>query len=42
MAAIFDWPFLQEPIWRWFLFLIVLTCFFAAWGFVLSHIKVGG
>lgn len=41
MDKLFDWPFLQEPIWRWFLFLIVIGMFFAAWGFVVGHIKAG-
>lgn len=35
----FNWPFLNEPIYRWFLFLVVISLFIASWRFVLGHIK---
>lgn len=34
-----NWPFLQEPIWRWFVFIIVLSFLLGAWNGALRHMK---
>lgn len=39
MGNIFEWPFLQEPIYRWFMFLIILALFGVVWRGVLNHMK---
>ena len=31
-----NWEFLNEPLWRWFVFLIALTLMAWVWGAVLS------
>jgi hypothetical protein len=33
------WPFLQEPIWRWFVFIIVLSLLLGAWNGALRHMR---
>jgi hypothetical protein len=35
----FEWEFLNEPIWRWFIFLVVLSIFIAVWNGVLRFIE---
>lgn len=39
MSNPFDWAFLNEPLWRWFLFLVAIGFIMGAWGFVLTHMK---
>ena len=39
MGNPFQWPFLNEPIWRWFLFLVVIGALMTTWAGVLRHIK---
>ena len=34
-----SWPFLQEPIWRWLVFIVVLGFLLSAWNGVLRHMK---
>lgn len=34
-----NWPFLQEPIWRWFVFLIAIGLFLNVWNGVLSYMR---
>ena len=33
---IIDWPFLNEPMYRWFLFILALSFFAFAWNGVLN------
>jgi hypothetical protein len=35
----FTWDFMNEPLYRWFIFFIAITLFAAAWGAVLMHMK---
>jgi hypothetical protein len=39
MTNPFDWQFLQEPLYKWFIFYIAMCLFAAAWIMVLGHIK---
>ena len=39
VKKVFDWPFLQEPLWRWFMFLVAITLFSAVWASVLKYVK---
>lgn len=39
LTGLTQWPFLNEPIYRWFIFLIVLSLFGVAWRGVLDHMK---
>lgn len=32
-----NWPFLDEPIWRWAIFLVAIMLFMAAMSSVLRH-----
>ncbi|MGI0011913.1 MAG: hypothetical protein ACREBU_00505 [Nitrososphaera sp.] len=34
-----SWPFLQEPIWRWFVFFVALGLIFRVWAGILSFMK---
>lgn len=36
-GGITGWKFLQEPLWRWAIFIIALIFILAAWGRVLSY-----
>lgn len=33
------WPFLNEPIWRWFVFLLAISFLLRAWRGVLNEMK---
>lgn len=35
----FKWQFLNEPLWRWFAFLVVIGLFMASWRGVLAQMK---
>ena len=35
----FNWPFMQEPLWRWFMFLVAITLFSAVWAMILKYMK---
>lgn len=39
MSNPFNWAFLQEPLYRWFLFVVVMILFLAAWSDVLRFMK---
>lgn len=34
-----NWPFLQEPLYRWVIFVIAMTFIFMTWGAVLEYMK---
>lgn len=34
-----NWPFLQEPLYRWFIFLGALIVIMMCWGILLKYIK---
>lgn len=34
-----NWPFLQEPLYRWVLFLIALSIIGAVWAIIVGYIK---
>lgn len=34
-----NWPFLQEPLYRWVIFIIALTFIMMAWRSVLGYMK---
>lgn len=34
-----NWPFLNEPIWRWFVFAIAFGALMAGWNGVLAFMK---
>lgn len=36
---VFGWQFLNEPLWRWFLFLIAISLFSGVWAMVLKYMK---
>lgn len=35
--AVTGWSFLQEPLWRWTLFVFALICILAAWRAILHR-----
>jgi len=37
-----SWPFLQEPVYRWFIFVGVLLLIFASWGVIIGYMKKAG
>jgi hypothetical protein len=37
-----QWPFLQEPAYRWFIFVGVMLLFFTCWGIIISYMKKAG
>lgn len=39
MNSALSWSFLQEPIYRWFIFVVVMILFMTAWGDVLRFMK---
>lgn len=39
ITNVFKWPFMQEPLWRWFMFLVAITLFSAVWANVLKYMK---
>jgi hypothetical protein len=39
LSAIYDWQFLNEPLYRWFIFLIALSGMLFAWNGILSLMK---
>lgn len=34
-----NWPFLQEPIWRWAIFVLLLIVIFFMWSTIIAHMK---
>lgn len=34
-----NWNFQNEPLYKWFIFFVAMTCFAAAWGMVLHHMR---
>lgn len=36
----FAWQFLNEPLWRWFAFLVVIGAMLATWHTLLQKMKV--
>jgi hypothetical protein len=42
MVNPFTWDFLNEPLYKWFIFFVAMCAFAAVWGAVLMHMKVGG
>jgi hypothetical protein len=34
-----NWPFLQEPLYRWFIMIGALLFIFMAWGVILGYVK---
>lgn len=39
MSNPFNWQFLQEPLYRWFLFVVVMILFLATWADALRYMK---
>lgn len=39
IKSAFNWPFMQEPLYRWFVFLIAITLFSAVWARMLTYMK---
>ena len=39
IKAAANWPFMQEPIWRWFLFLVITGLFMNVWRGIQDHMK---
>ena len=39
--GIINWEFLDEPLYRWFMFIVALTIFMALWGMVLAYMRKG-
>lgn len=37
LSSAFNATFLNEPAWKWAVFIVALTLFLAAWGGVLRH-----
>ena len=37
--SLIDWPFLQEPAYRWAIFVGVLLMIFVMWRFIIAHMK---
>jgi len=39
LRTLTTWPFLQEPIWRWFIFLLILALFANVQKGMLRHMR---
>lgn len=39
IKGVFNWPFLQEPAWRWAIFVGLILVILVLWHFVLAHMK---
>lgn len=39
LSSLTNWPFLQEPIWRWFVFIVAMGLLLQAWKGVLRHME---
>lgn len=39
IKGVTNWEFLNEPLWRWFLFVIALSLMLFAWGAILSFMR---
>jgi hypothetical protein len=37
-----NWPFLQEPAYRWFMFVGMMLLLFTAWAIILGYMKKAG
>lgn len=35
----FAWEFMDEPLWRWFIFLVAISAMLTAWRGVVEYIK---
>jgi hypothetical protein len=38
LSSVTDWKFLQEPLYRWALFVFALICILAAWRAILHRV----
>lgn len=38
VSGVTGWPFMQEPAWRWFVFVGMLLLFLMVWGGVIRHL----
>lgn len=38
VSAVTGWTFLQEPLWRWFLFVLALILILSAWRAILHRV----
>lgn len=36
------WPFMQEPLYRWFIFVGVMILITAAWAIIVGYMKKAG
>ena len=39
ISGLVNWPFMNEPIYRWFVFILIMSAFLSAWSGVLRHMK---
>lgn len=39
VTGAFDWEFLNEPFWRWIMFIVALSLVTFAWNGVLAYMK---
>lgn len=39
MNKLATWPFMNEPIWRWFVFMVAMGGIMTAWNGVLAFMK---
>lgn len=39
LKNVLDWSFMNEPLWRWFMFLGALIAMMTAWRGVIDYIK---
>lgn len=39
LKSIKNWPFLQEPLWRWAIFVIALAFILASWSVILGALR---
>lgn len=40
ISSVYNWTFLQEPLYRWVIFLFALGFIGMAWGTLVSYMKV--
>jgi hypothetical protein len=38
-SGVKNWEFLNEPMWRWFIFIIAFTFMLMTWGAILNYMK---
>ena len=39
LKSVYQWPFLQEPLYRWAIFVVAMIFIFATWATVIKYMQ---